>query len=81
MTNGGSVEHNLAIEGEDVRTPNLAAGESANLSVGDLPAGEYTVLCEIPGHADAGMTGMLTIAEDGASGRRHGRARRPRRRR
>jgi FtsP/CotA-like multicopper oxidase with cupredoxin domain len=68
VTNTGSVEHNLAIEGEDVRTPNLAAGESANLSVGDLPAGEYTMLCEIPGHADAGMTGTVTITEDGSSG-------------
>jgi FtsP/CotA-like multicopper oxidase with cupredoxin domain/uncharacterized cupredoxin-like copper-binding protein len=67
ITNGGAVEHNFAIEGEDVRTPNLAAGESATLSVGDLPAGEYQVLCEIPGHADSGMRGTLTISEDGAT--------------
>jgi uncharacterized cupredoxin-like copper-binding protein len=67
VTNAGSTEHNFSIQGEDVRTPNLAAGESANLSVGNLPAGEYTVLCEIPGHADAGMTAALTITADGTS--------------
>ena len=68
VTNGGAVEHYLAIEGQDVRTENLAAGESSSLSVGDLPEGEYTVLCEISGHADAGMTGTLTVSGTATGG-------------
>jgi uncharacterized cupredoxin-like copper-binding protein len=67
VANDGNVEHNLAIDGEEIRTDNLAGGESGSLSVGDLPAGEYSVLCEIPGHADSGMRGTLTI-EAGATG-------------
>src|SRR6188474_3142729 len=67
VTNAGTVEHNLAIEGEDVRTPNLAAGDSATLSVGDLAAGDYQIICEIPGHADSGMRAALTISEEGAT--------------
>lgn len=67
VTNAGSVEHNYAIEGEDIRTPTLAGGESAELAVGDLAPGDYAVLCEIPGHADAGMRGTLTVSEDGAA--------------
>ena len=68
VSNSGSVEHNLAIEGQDIRTDNLAAGESASLSVGDLPEGDYTVLCEISGHADAGMTGTLTVSSTATGG-------------
>ena len=68
VTNAGTSEHNYAIEGEDIRTPNLGTGESATLAVGGLPAGEYEVLCELPGHADAGMRGTLTISDDGAAG-------------
>jgi FtsP/CotA-like multicopper oxidase with cupredoxin domain len=67
VTNAGSIEHNLAIAGEDVRTANLPSGESGTLDLGDLAPGEYEVLCEIPGHADAGMRATLTIAE-GAGG-------------
>src|SRR5690606_5110682 len=54
-------------EGQDVRTDDLASGDSGSLSVGDLPEGEYTGLCEIAGHPDAGMTGTLTVS-GGAGG-------------
>ena len=68
VTNDGSVEHNFAVEDEEVRTPNLASGESADLELGDLAPGDYTVLCEIPGHADAGMRGTLSITGAPAAG-------------
>ena len=31
-----------------------------------LPAGDYTTLCTVPGHADAGMKGMLMVSDTGA---------------
>jgi uncharacterized cupredoxin-like copper-binding protein len=68
VVNAGSIEHNLAVEGQEVRTANLASGDDEELDLAGLPEGEYTVLCEIPGHADAGMTGTLTISADAASG-------------
>jgi FtsP/CotA-like multicopper oxidase with cupredoxin domain len=67
VANLGSADHNLAVEGEDLRTANLGAGDTAELSLAGLAPGEYSVLCEIPGHADAGMRGTLSISEDGAA--------------
>jgi uncharacterized cupredoxin-like copper-binding protein len=68
VMNAGTIEHNLAVEGEEIRTANLASGDSEDLELAGLPEGEYTVLCEIAGHADAGMTGTLTISADATSG-------------
>jgi len=38
----------------------LKAGEKTSLTV-SLPAGTYTVYCPLPGHADKGMKGTLTV--------------------
>ena len=43
VTNAGTVVHDLAVDGEDLKTPELQPGESANLDLGDLEAGTYTV--------------------------------------
>jgi FtsP/CotA-like multicopper oxidase with cupredoxin domain len=67
VTNNGTVAHNLSIEGADLKTADLAAGESETLDLSALAPGEYTIICAIPGHADAGMTGTLTLGEGGAA--------------
>src|SRR5690606_34079325 len=61
VVNDGSQVHNLVIEG-DGRTADLASGESETLTV-DLDEGEYLVYCDIPGHRDSGMEGMLKVSE------------------
>ena len=61
VTNTGSVAHNLAVSGTDVATADLAAGESETLDLSSLEPGEYEIICTVAGHADAGMTGALTI--------------------
>jgi uncharacterized cupredoxin-like copper-binding protein len=65
VTNTDSAVHNLAVAG--VRLADLQPGESAELDLGVLEDGEYEMSCEIPGHADAGMTGTLMVAA-GATG-------------
>jgi manganese oxidase len=65
VTNGGAIEHDLAVVGTDVATPMLAAGQSASLDLGDLAPGVYEVYCTVAGHDSAGMTGTLTILGDG----------------
>ena len=67
VQNDGSVGHNLSVDGTDLQTPDLAGGEAAELDVASLAPGSYTVLCLIPGHADAGMSGTLEVVE-GAGG-------------
>ncbi|HET6951727.1 MAG TPA: multicopper oxidase domain-containing protein [Acidimicrobiales bacterium] len=66
VVNSGSSPHNLTISGTDIATADLAAGDSETLDLGALEPGEYDILCSISGHADAGMTGTLTVTEAGA---------------
>ncbi len=60
VSNDGSQTHNLTIEGGSA-TPDLNAGDSAQLDLGDLAEGTYVVFCSIPGHRDAGMEATLTV--------------------
>jgi FtsP/CotA-like multicopper oxidase with cupredoxin domain len=62
VMNHGSVAHNLAVE-DGPATPDLAAGETATLDVGELSPGTYTIFCTIAGHREAGMEATLTVAE------------------
>lgn len=59
VVNDGTVEHNLSVEG--LATPNIPAGESADLDIASLAPGTYTVICAIVGHKEAGMETTLTI--------------------
>jgi plastocyanin len=69
VTNAGTMVHNLAVTGTENRTANLNGGDTATLSLAGLAPGSYELLCEIPGHASAGMVVNVTIvAGDGSSG-------------
>ena len=61
VTNVDTQTHNLSIAGQ--KTQDLQKGESEVLDLGELGAGSYDMLCEIPGHAAGGMTGALTIGD------------------
>lgn len=62
FTNNGVAQHDFVIENTDYRTAHLNGGASETLKV-NLPAGEYTYFCSLPGHRAAGMEGTLTIVE------------------
>ena len=68
VTNAGAAVHNLSLEGTDITTADLDGGASETLDLSSLAPGEYGVLCTIPGHADAGMRGTLTVTEGTAGG-------------
>lgn len=68
VNNDGSVPHNLTVEGSDVKTADLNAGESATLSTSALEEGTYKVFCSVPGHEAAGMVGELHVGAGGAKG-------------
>ena len=59
VTNRGKDPHDLKIAGK--KTPVLAPGKSATLSVRFPKAGSYRFICTVPGHAAAGMKGVLKV--------------------
>lgn len=67
VVNDGTIMHNLVLE-NGPNTPDLNSGESAQLVVGNLTPGAYTIFCSIPGHRESGMQARVTVSEGGASG-------------
>ncbi|HWM18460.1 MAG TPA: multicopper oxidase domain-containing protein [Ilumatobacteraceae bacterium] len=61
VTNVDAQPHNLTVAGQT--TKDLQQGESEVLDLGVLGAGSYEMLCEIAGHAPAGMTGALVVGD------------------
>lgn len=63
LVNSGSVAHNMIIQdssGTRVAGSELvSAGDTFVFTVDDLPAGNYSIVCDVQGHAAAGMKGTL----------------------
>jgi plastocyanin len=60
--NPSALEHDVAIEqnGKQIAISQTIAKGKTSVSA-DLAPGTYTYLCTIPGHAEAGMEGTLTV--------------------
>jgi len=61
VTNNGSQQHNVVVRETGAETPILNGGENATLALGTLDVGTYELFCDIPGHAESGMTAPLQI--------------------
>jgi plastocyanin len=60
--NPSAIPHNVAIEKDGkviAESETLAEGKTSASS--ELEPGTYTFLCTVPGHAEAGMEGTLTV--------------------
>jgi FtsP/CotA-like multicopper oxidase with cupredoxin domain len=69
VTNTGTQAHNLSIPSLAVKTPDIQPGTTVTLKVSTVPTGSFDMLCEVAGHAAAGMTGQLHVdAESTGSG-------------
>lgn len=60
MPNESSIPHNVAIQELDAIGEVVNKGGTSEVSV-DLEPGEFTFLCTVPGHAEGGMQGTLTV--------------------
>lgn len=65
VTNVGEAFHDLTIDELDLRIE-VDAGQTAAAGLEDLEPGEYDYYCSVPGHANAGMRGTLTVTGDEA---------------
>ena len=68
VVNNGNVEHNLAVQGTDLKTAMIPAGGSAHLDLSGLAAGTYTVFCQVAGHQASGMQAMLHLGAGSTTG-------------
>jgi len=59
VTNKGKIGHNFKINGK--KTPLIAKGKSATLTVVFKKKGKYAYLCTIAGHAKLGMKGAVGV--------------------
>jgi uncharacterized cupredoxin-like copper-binding protein len=59
VTNAGKTSHDFAIAGK--KTPLLSPGKSAKLTVAVGKGRNYQFVCTVPGHAAAGMKGVLVV--------------------
>src|SRR4051812_33964754 len=59
MPNQAPIPHNISIQGQG-KGPIVQSGGTSTFSA-TLKAGTYTFLCDVPGHAAAGMKGILTV--------------------
>lgn len=62
FTNPAPIEHDVAIEkdGKVIAKSELITQGKTSVSA-ELAPGTYTFLCTVPGHAEAGMEGTLTV--------------------
>jgi uncharacterized cupredoxin-like copper-binding protein len=65
VKNEGKVAHDFAIAGK--RTPLIPAGKSAILKVTFKKQGQFAYRCTVPGHAAAGMKGVLSVGASSKS--------------
>jgi uncharacterized cupredoxin-like copper-binding protein len=59
VVNKGKISHDFKIGGK--KTPTLAPGKSATLTVKFTKKARYQYICTLPGHAGAGMKGFFAV--------------------
>ena len=65
VTNDGSIEHDVVVRESGEKTPLLASGANATLSLSSLAPGTYELFCDVPGHAESGMVTDLVVVGEG----------------
>lgn len=59
--NNGTFPHNLTIAALNVKTKTIQPGEQDTIAFTPDKTGQFAFLCTVPGHADKGMKGTLTV--------------------
>ena len=70
LTNSGAIPHDLTFS-DGTTTGSVKPGESGSVDV-KVPDAGITFICSVPGHADGGMKGGITVAGSTAGGGDHG---------
>jgi uncharacterized cupredoxin-like copper-binding protein len=61
LENKGVIEHDLVVEKLGVKIQPIQPGKTAELTFTPKAKGRYPIVCAVPGHKEAGMTGTLVV--------------------
>ena len=63
VRNPSPVAHRFGVEGNGVNahSPDLLSKKTGSYTLRGLKAGEYTIVCNYPGHREAGMVAKLVV--------------------
>ena len=61
VVNDGAVAHDLVVPALGKGTPDLPPDAELTIDLSGQPPGTYEVVCDIPGHREAGMVSQLVI--------------------
>jgi plastocyanin len=61
LINKDAQAHNIVIDGPNGQIKFAAGSKSNTIGDVDLPAGEYRMYCNLPGHEAGGMVASLTV--------------------
>ncbi|MGI8708807.1 MAG: multicopper oxidase domain-containing protein [Actinomycetota bacterium] len=67
VRNNGKTQHDFTVTGL-TETKLLDPGTEETLALTGLEPGTYDFICSVPGHADGGMNGVITVAEGTGTG-------------
>lgn len=59
--NMGKYPHNFTVSQLGVASQTIQPGQQTTVTFTPTQTGTFTYLCTVPGHADRGMTGTLTV--------------------
>jgi len=62
VSNDGAVRHSLLVVGLG-KGVELAPGEAQSFTLPEDVSGAYRVICDIPGHIEAGMVATMTVSD------------------
>jgi len=62
ITNQGTTAHNFAIPELGLRLVNIAPGDRKVVELDVVKSGAFAFLCDIPGHAQLGQRGVLSVS-------------------
>jgi uncharacterized cupredoxin-like copper-binding protein len=61
LENKGVIEHDIVLEKLGVKTAAIQPGKSVEVTFTAKTKGRYPIVCSVPGHKEAGMTGTLVV--------------------
>jgi uncharacterized cupredoxin-like copper-binding protein len=64
VKNPSPIQHRFGVEGNGLNAHggDLTAGKTGNYTLKGLQPGEYEIVCDYPGHRQAGMVAKLTVS-------------------